>query len=415
MDLQSAYFLNFLVALGIGLLIGAERERNQASAQAGMAIAGVRTFTIAALLGAVSVLLDFWLLLVAASSVAIFAATAYFVRKDNDPGLTTEVSLILTVLLGALAIEHPALAAGLAVGVAIILAAKEPLHAFVRGVVTRDELNDFLVLAAATLIVLPLVPNAYIGPFDALNPHHLWLIVILVMLISAFGHLALRLFGGHVGLPLAGLASGFISSVATIAAMGERAKQSPALRQAAVSGAVLSNLATILQLALLLVAISPVTLKVLALPLLLGGLASIAFGVVMTLKSYRQNNGEITRHSRSFSVKTALVLAAMIGVVLVISAALNEWFGQAGLIFASGVAGLADAHSPAISVATLVTAGKLDPSVAALPILVAFSMNSIAKFVTAVLSGDQAYWRTFLPALILQVLMVWLGWWLSLI
>src|SRR5690606_31774355 len=133
--------------------------------------------------------------------VATFSATAYFIRKSDDPGMTTEVSLLLTVVLGGMAMNQPAIAAGLAVSVAILLAAKEPLHGFVKDAVTRNELNDFLILAAATLIVLPLVPNAYIGPYDAINPRSLWLIVILVMLISALGHIALRLLGGRLGLP----------------------------------------------------------------------------------------------------------------------------------------------------------------------------------------------------------------------
>src|SRR5450830_872869 len=241
MIIDNALWLKLAVALGIGLLIGAERERNKA-AKSERAIAGIRTFTIASLLGAVSTLVDFWLLVASLFCVTVFAAIAYFIRKDEDPGLTTEITLIFTVILGGLAMSAASLAASLSVSAAILLAAKEPIHGFVRAAITKEEMIDFLILAAATLIVLPLVPNELIGPFDAINPRNLWLIVILVMMISALGHLALRWLGGRIGLPLVGLVSGFISSIATVSAMGERARETPALMGSAVAGAVLSSL-----------------------------------------------------------------------------------------------------------------------------------------------------------------------------
>ena len=118
--------------------------------------------------------------------------------------------------------QQPALAAGLAVTVAVLLAARSRLHRFVRSVLTEDELQDALIFAGATLVVLPLVPDRPMGPYGALNPHSIWILVILVMAISAAGYIAVRMLGARFGLPIAGLASGFISSTATIGAMGAR-------------------------------------------------------------------------------------------------------------------------------------------------------------------------------------------------
>ncbi len=413
MEIDTTLLLNFMVALGIGLLIGAERERNQQADEKGTAIAGVRTFTIASLLGAVSITLDFWLLVVALACVAVLSVTAYFIQKNEDPGMTTEITLLLTVILGGLAMSQPVIAAGLAVSVAILLAAKEPLHGFVKVAVTRSELNDFLILAAATLIVLPLVPNEFLGPYDAINPRNLWLIVILVMFISAVGHIALRLLGGRLGLPLTGLVSGFVSSTATIGAMGERAKESPSLLDAAVSGAIFSNLATIVQMTLLILAISPVTLTALAAPLASGGVSIAAYGFLFTWNSLNNRAEEIKQFGQLVSVKMALILALSFGLVLIVSAMLQDWLGQAGLVILSGTAGLADAHAPSISLASLVSTGKLSPEAAVIPILVAFSANAISKLVMAIISGGKAFAIKFIPALIVQVLLVWLGWWLS--
>jgi hypothetical protein len=108
-------------------------------------------------------------------------------------------------------------------------------------VLSEEELTDALIFAAAALVVLPLVPDRYVGPFSAVNPRTIWKIVILIMSISAGGHIAVRLLGPRFGLPLAGLASGFVSSVATIASMGARARKDPVVSRPAVAGAVLST------------------------------------------------------------------------------------------------------------------------------------------------------------------------------
>jgi uncharacterized membrane protein (DUF4010 family) len=411
MIIDNALWLNLAVALGVGLLIGTERERSKGTGPE-KSPAGIRTFTIASLLGAVSTMFNFWLLVVSIFCVMIFIAIAYFNKQGKEPGLTTEVTLIFTMILGGLAMSSSALAAALAVVVAILLAAKEPIHGFVLGVVTKDELNDFLILAAATLIILPLVPNQAIGPFEAINPRNLWLIVILVMTISALGHLALRWLGGRIGLPVAGLVSGFISSIATVGAMGARAKETPILLSSAVAGATLSSLATILQLAMLLAVIHPPTLQALMWPLAFGGVSIAIYGLVVTLSSLQKSETEINKPSKTFSVKTALILAAVIAVALVASAALKAWFGQAGLVVASGVAGVADVHASAISVASLAAASKLSPESAVIPILVAFSVNSVSKAVMAVISGGKDFSYKVILGLIVQVAATWVGWWL---
>lgn len=411
MTVNSPVLLNLSIALGIGLLIGAERERSKGNGPDRSA-AGIRTFTIASLLGAVSSIISLWLLIVSISCVMIFAATAYFSKRTEDPGLTTEITLVFTVILGGLAMSQAALAAAIAVSVAILLAAKEPMHGFVLGAITKDELNDFLILAAATLIILPLVPSQAIGPFEAINPRNLWLIVILVMTISALGHLGLRWLGGRVGLPLVGLISGFISSVATISTMGERAKETPHLMRAAVAGAVLSSLATILQIAMLLIAIHPPTLHALQWPLVFAGISTAIYGFVTTLHAFQKNGIQANLPSKSFSVKTALKFASIIAFILVISAALKLWFGQVGLVAASAVAGLADVHAATISVASFAVSGKLSAEITVISILVAFSVNAISKAVIAVMSGGGNFAKLIIPALIIQVCAAWLGWWL---
>jgi uncharacterized membrane protein (DUF4010 family) len=135
----------------------------------------------------------------------------------------------------------------------VLLAARTRLHRFVQDVLTEQELQDALLFAAAALVILPLTPDHPIGPLSVLNLRTLWKLVVTVMSISALGYIAMRALGPRFGLPLTGLASGFISSAATIGSMGARAAKEPKLRRAAAAGAVLSTVSTILQMAVILV------------------------------------------------------------------------------------------------------------------------------------------------------------------
>jgi hypothetical protein len=179
------------------------------------AAAGIRTFAIAGVLGAACFQLG-GAVLVAVGILALagFIALFYLRTHQEDPGLTTESALLLTLVLGALAMGEPALASAVAVVVAILLAARISLHRFVRTVLMEQELHDALILAAAIVVVLPLIPNRYMGAFGALNPRTIWKIVVLMMLVSAAGYVAVRAIGPRLGLPLAGFASGFASSAA---------------------------------------------------------------------------------------------------------------------------------------------------------------------------------------------------------
>jgi len=403
-------WFKLMIALGIGLLIGAERERRKGQGPSRSA-AGIRTFAVVSLLGAVSIMLGGEILLaVSAFGVVVLSAIAYFRRLEKDPGLTTEAALLLTLLLGGLVMRDPALAAGLAVAVAVLLAARNRIHHFVRTVLTENELNDALVIAAATLVVLPLIPDRYLGPFDAFNPRIMWIIVIIMLSIGAAGHVAQRIFGSRFGLPIAGLASGFISSVATIGSMGERVARAPELLRPAVAGAVLSTVATIVQMSAVLAATSLQTLQALSVPLICAGAAAVAYGALSTLKTIRHETPDAIDTGRAFSFGTALVFAATISAALVACAALDAWFGKAGLVAATAVAGFADTHSPAVSVAALVAAGKLDAHEAAIPILVAFTTNTLTKIAIAHMSGNGRFAAQVIPGLILTLLAAWIGW-----
>lgn len=408
--METRWFVSFAVALGIGLLIGVERERRKGSGSQ-RAAAGVRTFTLASLAGLAATLAGGPLLLATATAgAALFVAIAYWSGARDDPGLTTEIALILTLLLGGLSVDHSEQAAAIGILAAILLASRTWLHNFVNRTLSDDELRDGLILAAATFIVLPLLPNQTIDPFGALNPRSIWTTAVLVMGISSIGYVAERLLGPKYGLAAAGLASGFVSSTATIGAMGTRALQQSALLVPASVGAILSTVATVVQLAIVLGATSIPTLQTLAPALLLGGAAAVVYAIGFGMRRRQPDVPSTeTPRGRAFNPRTALLFAGTLAVVLLATAIVASRFGTVGIAVTAALAGLVDAHSPAIAVASLVATGQLTPSEAVLPILLAFSTNAISKSVLAFASGGAAFALRVVPGLALVAGAVWSG------
>ena len=401
--------VGFLVALGVGLLIGIDRERHKGDG-ATRHPAGLRTFTLASLLGATAMAVgDAALLAAAALGMVAFAGLSYWRARDGDPGLTTETALVLTTLLGGLAIRHPEFAAGIGVVVAVLLAARSALHRFVRSVLTDDELRDLLIFAAATLVVLPLLPDEPIGPYGALNLRTVWTIVILVMAVSALGYVAVRVVGPRYGLPVAGLASGFVSSSATIGAMGTRAKEEPALMKPAVAGAVLSSVATVVQLAILIAATNMPTLQALWLPLILSGAAAVLYGGAFTLWALKHKTQKHETQGNAFSLTTALTFAAILAVVLLVAAAAQDWFGEAGVLIAAAAAGLSEHASTARLGGGAVDDGRITPPQTVIPVLAAFTTNTVTKMIFAVTAGGRTFALYVIPGLLLMLAAAWAG------
>jgi uncharacterized membrane protein (DUF4010 family) len=212
MELSDPTLLGFVISLGIGLLIGIDRERRKGEGPMREA-SGVRTFTLTALAGAAAGAINSDALMAAvAIGVVGLAALSYWRSSSEDPGLTGEIALVTTALLGMLAMSAPTLAAGAGVVVAVLLYAREGLHHFVRSSLTEAEMRDALIFAGATLVVLPLLPDDPLDPYGVLNLRKIWIVVVLIMAIGGAGYIAVRLLGVRFGLPVSGFASGFVSS-----------------------------------------------------------------------------------------------------------------------------------------------------------------------------------------------------------
>lgn len=400
------------VALGLGLLVGMERERHKGQGKE-RAAQGLRTFALAAVLGEVSVRTGgVTLLAVVVLCVAGLTGVAYYRQHGQDPGLTSEIALLAIVLLGALCNSAPALASGLAVVMVMLLAFRVPLHHFVRDELSEQEVRDSLILLAAALVVLPLAPDRYMGPYAVLNPQTLCRLVVLLMAVAALGHFTVRGLGARYGYALSAIAAGFASSAATVAAMGTKARADDARVRELGAAGLLSNLATLVQVGLIVGVVSPALVVRLA-PMLAAGLVTVALYAAGLLLLHRGVAAtESAVEASVFDLKKILMISAVITSVTLMCAALLDLLGSRGLMLGALLGGLADAHAPIVSIASLFGGQLLAADQVSLLVLAALTSNSVTKCVLAWIAGGHHYAACLIPGQLLLVAAMWLVVWL---
>ena len=377
-------------ALGLGLLIGVERERRKGEDDA--IAAGVRTHALVALCGAAAFLLGPGVLLLGAFGIVALAVASYVRSPAGELGLTGEITLVLTYLLGALALQEAMLAVALGVLVAVLLASKQWLHRLTRELISEQEMRDLLLLAGAALIVLPLLPTEPVDPWGVLVPFSLGKLVVLVMAIGAAGHVALRMIGARWGLPVAGFFAGFASSTAATGGFGQRAKATPELRTAAVAAALFANLASLILFAIVIGAGSMALLLAVKWPLLAAGVVLAAAGALGLWHSSRKADDLPDQpQARAFRLSHALIFAAVVAVVLLLSAWLHDLFGDRGALVAATLAALAELHAAAASLAQLAAHDGIGAAQARWGVIALLASSVAAKTALAFASGGAGY------------------------
>jgi uncharacterized membrane protein (DUF4010 family) len=377
------------VALALGLLVGLERERD------GQGVAGSRTFGIAGLLGGVAAAISPYAVAGTLLATGIVAAAGMRRSDEQDPGATTEVALVGVVALGALSWSSPSLAVGATVAVVILLWAKTPIHRFARDLVSEEDVRDALTFFVAAFVVLPLLPDADLGPYGVLNPRRIWLIVVLLTATGWVGYVASRVLGARRGLAITGLAGGFVSASATTGAMARRARD-PAVRREALGAAILASVSTLVLLVFICAYVSTDVLRALAPSLVAGLTALLATAGIMLLggrsaavatTADTSAAAEPEKAARPFALGPAAILALVLTVALFVGRWGAATFGTAGAIVVSGIAGLADAHAGALAAAQLAADGLIPVSTATLAVAAALASNTVLKLVLAFAAG----------------------------
>ncbi len=408
-------------SLGCGLLVGIERERRKGSGP-GRAFAGLRTFALTCVVGAVAALTGLpGLVVTGALLVAALGLVAYWRDRSEDPGVTTEMALLLTYLIGVLCAWSLPLAAGLAVGLTAMLAWREALHRFVSQWLRPGEVRDGILLAALVLMALPLVPNRpFWGP--VLNPYVIVQLLALLLAVQSLAHLSGRLLRASEAVLVSALASGFVSSTATIATLGLAVREGRSDARLMAGGGLMSCVSTQLQILLVAAAVQPAWLAVLWLPALSAALLAAAWaGWLVKGVPPESNEGVVSSprveglpnagEDRMFSLWGAAAVAALLAGIQALVHALDLWLGQAGLVAGALVAALADLHA-ALAAVFSSSGAELGPT-AAIPVMGALVVHAGSKSVTAGLVGRWPYLRWLAPGLWAHTaLCVALIWWM---
>jgi uncharacterized membrane protein (DUF4010 family) len=391
----------FLTSLAIGLLIGAERERNPS------AKAGVRTFALTSVFGTLAALLGdeaggAWLPAVGLAIVGLAIVAAYHrapAAPEEDPGTTTVIALVAAYALGVLCwYGDRSLAVTLAIAVTALLYFKPELH----GILQRFERQDLLsVLQFATLsfVILPVLPDKAYGPYGALNPHQIWLMVVLVSGLSLAGYIALRIVGARHGLVLVGILGGLVSSTATTLVYARHAR-AQALAGVAAGVIVVANLVVFLRIALVSAAVSPAILPRL-LPVL--GAALLA-GAVATFVFWRRRlsfGGElpVPKIANPAELRVALGFGLVFAVMLLLVAWLSDVAGKAGLYAVALVSGLVEVDALTLSTLRFFSLGTFGAGETVTAIAIAIAANTAFKLGLALVVGGRALaGQVILPA-----------------
>lgn len=388
-----------LQALAIGFLIGAERESRQVDSPRAAA-PGLRDFILIALTGSVAGFLDSPLF-----SALAFAAIAavILVRRVKDPtehGITTELAALLAFWFGLLTQRPPLgmLALASAIGVTIILMVKAPITRLVREVISKTELYDTVKFLAIVFIVYPLLPAGEFGPYGFFAPRTIWKFVILLSSVSYVGYFLTRFIGGSRGLLLTGAVGAIASTTATTSAFAEGAREYPDRWREYAWATIVSNAIQFPRVAAIIYVMNPG----LALAMLEPLLAMLAVGLLLAFwqaRAARRSRADSPAPARPllknpFSLWPAVQFGLIFTVILFIARYGATRFGERGALSSSLIGGLIDVDAISISLANLVTAGELAPSVGVVAVLLALLANGVFKTGLAFGAGGGRFGRT---------------------
>ncbi len=378
-------------ALAIGLLIGVERYKSRKPGDAKSA--GVRTFSVVALLGAVCALLgDGVFTSLTFGAVVLLLGIGYHRQTEQSLGLTTELAAILTFWLGFLVQTHEPLVIATAIVLVILLASKDALHGFVRGQVSEVEFYDTLKFLAVVFVVFPLLPNEPIGPGGLFNPTQAWFLVILVSTISYVGYLLVRLLGARRGLRVGAILGGLVSTVAVTVSLAQRSREDPEASRLLGITAVMANAVQYPRLLLLVWAVDASLAARIAPPFLaaaaLGAGGAALFDRLGRKKAVDEPHELVFTNPYSFW--PACKFALLFVVVLAGAKLAESWLGMEGVYMVSALAGLADASAISLSVADMAHTGILSSNAAAWSVVIAIATNALVKSVLALVNGTRA-------------------------
>ena len=407
-DLDLTAIQNFAIAILIGALIGIEREKRRDTE---VTIGGIRTFVLLAMLGAAGGYLSrqfdtIWPLLAIVALGGITVVAGFLIDADERKGqigLITELAaIVVTVLAGLATLGQPALAVCLGIVVAALLAYKQPLHGLIDKI-GWDDLFAGLRLLIASFIILPLLPDHTVDPWDALNPQKLWLLVVMISGLSMIGYVATRWLGPGRGTVITGLTGGLVSSTAATLAFSRQSKESgdaQAAAQMLAIGTLIAWAVMFFRVMVISFAVYPALLRELAVPMTAMGLACLASAGVLLWRrrsdATRSKPGEIAV-STPFTLTQATKFGLLFAVILLVVKIVGDLDLPGGLYVVAALAGLTDVDAISLSMAQHARGGGAT-LVATVAIVIAALANTAVKAGMAASIGSAGYRRLILAA-----------------
>jgi uncharacterized membrane protein (DUF4010 family) len=402
----------FGFALVIGALIGLEREFYQQKEDS-PDFAGIRTFSLIALLGSVSSFLanDFGIILAALAlgGLILMTTVSYsgaLVRSRTETGITTEVAAILTFLFGVLVMgDHAIVAIALAVITSLLLTFKGKIHGFIRNM-SSEDIHVTLQFALVAAVILPLLPNRTIDPWGLLNPFQIWLVVVFVSGIGFSGYVLMKVLGPSKGVNLMGILGGLASSTATTISFSSASQEYPQMAHNYARAVVLASTVMFPRvLFLILVIHPPLALKVI-IPFTLMLITGVIYIFVI------QKNKQIktdTIHpeykiTNPLKLSTAIKFGLLFAFVLIVVEYSQTLLGSSGVYLTSFITGLTDVDAITLSVTRLAQSTQLSSDVAGIAVIIAALMNTVSKGAISYFSGTQELRNPVIKAFILMIL-----------
>lgn len=376
------------IALGLGALIGLERERSES----GGIFAGSRTFPLFALYGALIQKFFPQSLPIAFGILIVPLSIAYLAKIliENDIGLTTLITALLTVVLGAMVTysdEGAIIAVVLGGIITALLSAKTPIHDFIEKI-SEKEKYAAIKFVIVIFVIFPLLPNKEVELLFGLNPQFIWLMVVFVTGLSFTAYLFGKLLGTEKGLFITGILGGFISSTATTASMAGRTKELPNLYQIAAISTIIACIVMFPRALVEVIAINSNLLPHLLLPIVtLTIIGSI--GVLITY--YKISFDEIVKPEirNPLKLKIALLFGLIFAIVLLASRKANSLFGASGIYLTAIISGMADVDAITLTLSKISSEGAITEELAAKGIIVAAISNTMVKASLAWILGTK--------------------------
>lgn len=399
---------NLFVALLLGAIVGTQRGWVMRNSVEGSRVAGIRTFSLVGLLGGlVGILANLYtplLLGFALIALVILACIAFVIqqKKSEDISITGVVSLVITFVLGSLAVSGEAvLAAAAAVITAVVLDNKKELHQALQRL-QEYELDAALRLVLISIVLLPLLPNQAYGPWKALNPYEIWWMVVLIASISFVGYFAIKIGGAKRGILFTSVFAGLSSSTALTLQFSHLSRDQEGISPLLASGILLSCGTMFPRLLIVLSVLNPQLVSLLW-PIVLVMMIALYFPAWwIWRRSEVEKIEQSNKQTNPLALQSALFFGVVLAIIMLLSHALSDWFGSAGILVLSAVSGITDVDAISLTLGRQSTQ-SLAIDVAVLGIFIAASVNTIVKMGMVLMIGARQLWAKVVPPMLSAV------------